>query len=324
MSFNIADHLGLTELIEPRKASASIANGDLLHVQGIIKNLKLFLFDKKDHRVEFETNFYIINKLSVGINISLPFLREHKLDQIHSQDLLRKADSKQTFPLLSKKKRSKRQLLPLMYRALTHPFEAFPAQATIILPYQNLSFELSTGDKPLSLVNSSHVFEIDTSVAKQLSYSPEWCIFKTIVDSSLKVTLFNFGAHSVELPINQVIGILTPLRRVSHARRTMPPKSPSEKWMSLLPTKQLTKSDSNKRSKFILKALGVDAVNQLQTVPQLANKVVRMFLTHWHILAHHSDILSDYEHSIDTPHDMTPINAPMSSLPDDLILDLRS
>ena len=112
MSSAVATRIGLT-YYQPYKGPPvrTAALGSTLDIVGIIKNTTFTLIDESGKRHPFSSRLVIVKHLSCRLNISLPFLVENGLDQLHSQSVL-----------LWRKK----QLQLPLYRNMAHARKSLP------------------------------------------------------------------------------------------------------------------------------------------------------------------------------------------------------
>ena len=89
ISSAVATRIGLT-YYQPYEGPpvGTAAIGSNLDIVGIIKNTTLSFTDKSGKSHSFPSRLVIVKHLSCGLNLSLPFLVENGLDQLHSQSVL--------------------------------------------------------------------------------------------------------------------------------------------------------------------------------------------------------------------------------------------
>ena len=92
MSYSLASTIGVSGRIEPYSGpKINTAKKDAsLRVIGVIRRLEFRIKDDKGRAHRFTSSFIIIDKLSNGINISLPWLIRHRFDQIHTEGILKR------------------------------------------------------------------------------------------------------------------------------------------------------------------------------------------------------------------------------------------
>ena len=84
--------------------------GSSINIVGIIPSINLHLQDDTGKEYSFASRLVIVKHLSCGLNISLPFMVEHGLDQLHSQGVLLKNPKNIHFPLYRNIHHARRRL----------------------------------------------------------------------------------------------------------------------------------------------------------------------------------------------------------------------
>ena len=85
--------------------------GSTLDIVGIVNKASFGLADESGQRHVITSRLVIVRHLSCGLNISLPFLVENRLVQLHSQGVLLWSSKRLRFPLYRNKSHA-RQLAP--------------------------------------------------------------------------------------------------------------------------------------------------------------------------------------------------------------------
>ena len=80
----------------PPVGTASV--GSNLHIVGLIHCTTFSLIDESEKEHKLISRLVIVKHLSCGLNISLPFLVEHGLDQLHSKRILLTSQKNVTLP----------------------------------------------------------------------------------------------------------------------------------------------------------------------------------------------------------------------------------
>ena len=116
ISLAVANKIGLTQYQSYHGPPVGTAQtGSHLTVVGIIKSTTLRLTDETGKIHKFASRLVVVKHLSCGLNISLPFLVDNGLDQIHSEGVLSWTPQKIRFPLYRNmthaRKRMKRKFI---------------------------------------------------------------------------------------------------------------------------------------------------------------------------------------------------------------------
>ena len=117
ISLSVAVKIGLHQYDEyegPPVGTALV--GSTLDIVGIANKVRFGLTDESGRRHVIHSRLVIVRHLSCGLNISLPFLVENGLDQIHSQGVLLWSPKQLRFPI---------------YRNKTHARQLAPKAATV-------------------------------------------------------------------------------------------------------------------------------------------------------------------------------------------------
>ena len=111
ISSAVATRIGLT-YYQPYDGPlvGTAAVGSTLDVVGVIKSTTFTLTDESGKRHSFSSRLVIVKHLSCGFNISLPFLVENGLDQLHSQGILLWTKKQIQFPLYRNMAHARRSL----------------------------------------------------------------------------------------------------------------------------------------------------------------------------------------------------------------------
>ena len=100
ISLAVAKKIGLT-YYQPYDGlpvgTASV--GSNLDIVGLIHSTTFSLIDESEEEYKLTSRLVIIKHLSCGLNLSLPFLVENGLDQLHSQGVLWMSQKNVKFPL---------------------------------------------------------------------------------------------------------------------------------------------------------------------------------------------------------------------------------
>ena len=116
ISLAVANKIGLTQYQAYQGPPVGTAQtGSHLTVVGIINSVTLRLTDETGKIHKFASSLVIVKHLSCGLNISLPFLVDNGLDQIHSEGILSWTPQKIRFRLYRNmthaRKRMKRKFI---------------------------------------------------------------------------------------------------------------------------------------------------------------------------------------------------------------------
>ena len=111
MSLAVAMKIGLT-YYHPYKGPpvGTASTGSSLDIVGLIQSTTFSLTDESRKEHKLTSRLVIVKHLSCGLNISLPFLVEHSLDQLHSQGILLMIQKDVRFPLYRNLTHARRQL----------------------------------------------------------------------------------------------------------------------------------------------------------------------------------------------------------------------
>ena len=84
--------------------------GSSLNIVGLIKSITLSLTDDTGKEHKLTSWLVIVKHLSCGLNLSLPFMVEHGLDQLHSQGIILMTQKNVCFPLYRNLNHARRRL----------------------------------------------------------------------------------------------------------------------------------------------------------------------------------------------------------------------
>ena len=107
----VAKKIGLTYYQPydgPPVCTASV--GSSLDIVGLIHSITFSLTDESGKEYKLTSRLVIVKHLSCGLNISLPFLVEHGLDQLRSQGILLMTRKNVRFPLYQILNHARRRL----------------------------------------------------------------------------------------------------------------------------------------------------------------------------------------------------------------------
>ena len=111
LSQSVAKRIGLVDY-QPYKGSpvGTASIGSSINVVGIVPTINFRLTDETGKEHSLPSRLMIVKHLSCGLNISLPFLVEHGLDQMHSQGILLNASKDLRFPLYRNVQHARKRL----------------------------------------------------------------------------------------------------------------------------------------------------------------------------------------------------------------------
>ena len=100
LSLSVAKRINLRDY-QPYTGSpvGTVSIGSSIDIVGVVPSISLQLQDDSGKEHAMTSRLVIVKHLSCGLNISLPFLVEHGLDQLHSQGVLLKNPQNLRFPL---------------------------------------------------------------------------------------------------------------------------------------------------------------------------------------------------------------------------------
>ena len=137
MSLAIAARIGLTfyQPYEGPPVGTALA-GSTLDIVWVIKNTNFAIIDESEKRHLFSSRLVIVKHLSCGLNISLAFLVENGLDQLHSQSVLLWTKKQVLFPL---------------YRNMMHARKFLPSSTMInsVITLGDSTFEVSNKNRQI-------------------------------------------------------------------------------------------------------------------------------------------------------------------------------
>ena len=111
LSLSMAKRINLHEY-QPYEGSpvGTASVGSSINIVGIIPSITFHLQDDTGKEHSLASRLVIVKHLSCGLNISLPFMVEHGLDQLYSQGILLKNPKNISFPLYKNIKHARRRL----------------------------------------------------------------------------------------------------------------------------------------------------------------------------------------------------------------------
>ena len=111
LSLAVAKKIGLT-YYQPNNGSpvGTASVGSSLNIAGLIQSIIFSLIDDNGKEHKLTSRLVIVKHLSCGLNLSLPFMIEHGLDQLHSQGILLMVQKNVRFPLYRNLNHARRRL----------------------------------------------------------------------------------------------------------------------------------------------------------------------------------------------------------------------
>ena len=111
LSLSVAKRINLRDY-QPYTGSpvGTASIGSSINIVGVVPSIVFSLQDDSGKEHAMSSRLVIVKHLSCGLNISLPFMVEHGLDQLHSQGILLKNPQNLRFPLYRNINHARRRL----------------------------------------------------------------------------------------------------------------------------------------------------------------------------------------------------------------------
>ena len=111
LSLSVAKRINLSDY-QPYKGSpvGTASIGSSINIVGVVPSIVFHLQDDSGKEHAMTSRLVIVKHLSCGLNISLPFMVEHGLDQLHSQGVVQKDSKNLRFPLYRNINHARRHL----------------------------------------------------------------------------------------------------------------------------------------------------------------------------------------------------------------------
>ena len=335
LSLSVAKRINLLDY-QPYTGSpvGTASIGSSIDIVGVVPSITFYLQDDSGKEHAMSSGLVIVKHLSCVLNISLPFMVEHGLDQIHSQGILLKNLQNLRFPLyqninhaqgrLKEDNESTPQInvITLGDRSAAVSSKArqtIPPRTGRLIPVQ--VNELSIHDPTDSVfsfknsfiqkINRMHPHQDETyfglnSIEQVISLSDS---------AEMEVYFFNESPNPVTISSNCVIGnVSIPEHHPSVINMTNVmtiaenPLKPSD-WMNNAPSHKLSHSSHSKRREYIREVLDFKNNSILQQNPQVANQIVDLIMIFLSIFYRDGNCggIDIIEHPVYTPKGLPPI-----------------
>ena len=312
ISLAVANKIGLSNFNHyagPPVGTALI--GSTLDIVGIVDNITLGLTDESGRQHSISSRLVIVKQLSCGLNISLPFMVENGISQLHPHGVLLWSKNNIRFPLYRNKQHAHKVM------------QGSPQISTITLG--NSTAEVSnrirqtipprTGKLINALVSgktivnepTDTVFSYKNSFLNKISaLSKENTLHPsqdekysglnlldqaTSISDNNEVNVYFFNESNAPLTIssNCIIGSIVipeshPVVIDMNTVMTIGPDSSAEtSWLNNVPTNKLSLSSKTHRREYVREVLNVPSSPPLQEHPTVVEQILDLILSFWDI-----------------------------------------
>ena len=280
--------------------------GSSLNIVGIIPSIAFNITGDTGKEHSLTSRLVIVKHLSCGLNLSLPFMVQHGLDQLHSQGILLKTNKNVRFPLYRNITHARRRLkeeklkipqinvITLGDRSATVSSklcQTIPPRSGRLIPVH--VDETSIRDPTDSVFTFKNTFIQKTNKLhpdQDESYLGLNSIDQvvSVSDSNeVEIYFFNDSQHPVTISSNYIIGSVSiPEHHPSVIDMTnvMTIAEESQKpsdWMNNTPSAKLTPSSHNQRRDYVRQVLDFHNNSTLQKNPNIANQLIDLIMIFW-------------------------------------------
>ena len=308
-------------------------NGESLAIVGLTDTVPMTFVDETGTGHNFSTRLVVVNHLSNGLNISLPFLVDNHIDQIHSQGILHCVPKNARFPMYKDKKHAKNttDLKYLSHSVISisevdipvysgHRVSIPPKTGKLLTAYINdnlsetphistiFSFNphflnkvehLGKDQENLQLgLNSMDQAVVVDNKTVQLYFFNETDSPITISNNSLLGDIKLPEDHPAVISVNEIFSI-----------EENPIEKSETNWMNNKESKKLTRPLLKKRVDYIQSVIGSKDNPTLLDFPNIEQQLVDLLLEFWNVFYREgnsggTDII---EHPVYTPKGHPPI-----------------
>ena len=336
ISLSVATKIGLSQYDKyfgPPVGTALV--GSTLDIVGVINKIGFGLTDEFGRHV-INGRLVIVRQLSCGLNISLPFLVENGLDQLHSQGVLLWTSKHLQFPLFRNMSHARqvasstptisaitlgnstievsnkvRQTIPPRTGRVINA--SIPGKTIVKTPTDTVfSYRNAFLNKINALkVNIEHPSQDDTYFGLN-SLDQATAISES---NELNVYFFNESDFPLTISSNCIIGSIkvpephAKVVDISDVMTIAPSTSPDASWLNNVPSAKLKNSDFMLRKEYVTKVLDAPNSPALQANPDIAAQLVDLIMIFWNVFYREgncggTDII---EHPVYTPKGHPPI-----------------
>ena len=337
ISLAVATKIGLTQYQSYNGPPVGTAQtGSNLNVVGIIKSANFHLTDEAGKIHKLASRLVVVKRLSCGLNISLPFLVDNGLDQLHSEGILFWTSRRIRFPLYRNmshaRRRMKREFIEESQASVINlggnqlevrnsVRQTIPPRTVKLIPAitsKNLvdkptdsvfSFKPSFTNK--MTVNKLHPDQDDSYAslnfldqAVRLTDSDEVEIYFfneldtpiTISSNCLIGSIFIPKHHSISIDMNSILTIA-------------PDDSTDPSWMNNTLSSDLPRSAYSLRRRYVCQVLNTNNNPTLIAHPLIATQLIDLIMSFWNLFYREGNCggTEVIEHPVCTPKGLPPI-----------------
>ena len=313
MSFAVATRIGLTyyKPYEGPPVGTALA-GSTLDIVGVIKNTTFTLTDESGKRHLFSSRFVIVRDLLCGLNISLPFLVENGLDQLHSQSVLLWTKKQLQFPLCRNMAHA-RKLLPKPPTPMPingvialgdSTVEVSNKNHQVVPPHTGELINATVNGKAIVKKQADTVFSYENSFlhkTNQLSVnqahpSQDENYFglnsldqATLVNPSNDVDVYFFNETNTPITIssNCIIGFINipeshaDVDDMNNVMTISADSGPETTWLNNIPSAELSRSAHAHQREYVYQVLDVPSSPSLSENPNITGQLVDLIMIFW-------------------------------------------
>ena len=335
LSLSVAKRIDLLEY-QPYEGSpvGTASIGSSIQIVGIIPSIDFRLQDDHGKEHSLPSQLVIVKHLSCGLNISLPFMVEHGLDQLHSQGILLRHPKDIRFPLYRNLKHARCRLKEVndgtpqinvvtlgdrLIPASSKARQTIPPRTGKLIPVRidEISIEdptdsvFSFKDSFIQKTNKLHPDQDESyfglnSIDQVVSVSDS---------NEVEVYFFNKSQYPVNISSNCIIGNIsipehhssvidmTQVMSVAEAR----PK-PAD-WMDNTPSDKLSSSSHAKRQEYVRQVLGFKDNPILRENLSISQQIIDLIMIFWSVFYRDGNCggTEIIEHPVYTPKGLPPI-----------------
>ena len=335
LSLSVAKRVNLHDY-QPYQGSpvGTASLGSSIDIVGIVPSIEFRLKDQDGKEHPMKSRLVIVKHLSCGLNISLPFLVEHGLDQQHSQGALLQVSKNIQFPLYRNIHHA-RGRLKIENKASPHinvitlgdkSANVFNKARQIIPPRTGKLIPVHI-DEDFRDNSVDSVFTFKNSFVQKLNKlhpePDETYLGLNSIDQAIRVSnsdeseiyFFNETEQPITISSNCIIGLVSiPEHQPSIVDMTNvmtiaeKPAKQSE-WINNTPSAKLTPSAHDNRRKYVQQVLNFQNNLVAQKNPHIANQVNDLIMIFWSVFYRDGNCggTNIIEHPVYTPKGLPPI-----------------
>ena len=309
------------------------AIGSSINIIGVVPSITFHLLDENGKEHAMSSRLVIVKHLSCGLNLSLPFMVEHGLSQLHPQGVLFQESRNLRFPLYRNIQHARKRLkkdaehTPINVitigddsaTVMSKARQTIPPMTGRVLPVQvnelsvpdSMDSVFSFKDSFIRKINKLHPHQDDNylglnSVEQAVSLSDS---------GETEVYFFNETQTPITISSNCIIGSVSipeqhpAVINMTKVMTISEEPLKSSDWMNNAPSNKLSRSSHLKREKHIKDVLDFKNNSILQQNPQIANQIIALIMNFWSIFYREgncggTDVI---EHPVYTPKGLPPI-----------------